>query len=221
MGTTKRTVAWLVVCSALAPAHDVISTKLTWTQEVSRILLRRCLGCHREGGSAPMALTSYALARPWAKAIKEEVLERRMPPWGAVDGFGDLAGDISLTAEEIHVLADWVEGGAPEGDPQYLPPGLATPPPIPGPYQPQGVPTRLSNGIRLQSALRLIAIEAAAPVRATAELPGGRMIPLIWIHRARPQRPVAYAFRTPIDLPPATRIRLSGAGEIRVWIKPQ
>ena len=64
---------------------------------------------------------TYEEARPWAKAIKEEVLARRMPPWNAVKGFGDFKNDRGLTQEQIEMLADWVEGGAPEGDPAYLP----------------------------------------------------------------------------------------------------
>src|SRR5260370_338647 len=100
-------------------AHDVFSTKITWSREISRIVDKRCASCHREGGSS-FALTTFAQARPWAKAIKEEVLERRMPPFGAVKGFGDLADDQALTQEEIHLIADWVEGGSPEGDPALL-----------------------------------------------------------------------------------------------------
>ena len=73
-------------------AHDVISTKLTWSREVSRIIYKRCASCHHEGGSA-FSLMTYEEARPWAKAIKEEVLERRMPPFGAVKGFGDFRDD--------------------------------------------------------------------------------------------------------------------------------
>ena len=64
---------------------------------------------------------TYAEARPWAAAIKEEVLERRMPPWGAVKGFGEFKDDQGLTQEQIELIADWVEGGAPEGDPKLLP----------------------------------------------------------------------------------------------------
>ena len=64
-----------------------------------------------------MSLLTYESARPWAKAIKEEVLNRRMPPWGAVKGFGDFRDDPSLTQDEITRIAEWVEGGAPEGDP--------------------------------------------------------------------------------------------------------
>ena len=44
-----------------------------------------------------------------------------MPPWGAIKGFGDFRNDPSLTQDEMNRIAEWVEGGAPEGDPQYLP----------------------------------------------------------------------------------------------------
>lgn len=220
MGTIRLIGVWVLLGSAAsALAHDVISTKLTFTQEISRILQRRCLGCHRDGGTAPMAFTSYAQVRPWAKAIKEEVLERRMPPWGAVDGFGEFSGDISLTADEIHVLADWVEGGAPEGDAQYLPAGFANPRPLAAPAPPHGSSLVLSSDFTLTRPLHLLAIHSDTPVRATAELPGGRTIPLIWIRQVRPQHPPAYLWRQPTSLPAAARIRLSGAAAVRVWIK--
>src|SRR6476469_7977620 len=115
-----RGIALLFVCACAAYAHDPITTKLTWSREVSRIVYKHCATCHRDGGTA-MSLLTYQDARPWAKAIKEEVLERRMPPWGGVKGFGDFSNDISLSQEELDLLAQWVEGGAPEGDPKYLP----------------------------------------------------------------------------------------------------
>src|SRR5262249_49561686 len=60
-------------------------------------------------------------ARLSAQAIKEQVLSRRMPPWNAVEGFGEFKDDRSLSQEEIEIFAEWVEGGAPEGNPAYLP----------------------------------------------------------------------------------------------------
>src|SRR5882672_1280073 len=111
-----------VLCSA----HEPITTKLTWTQEISRIVYKHCVSCHREGGAAPMALITYDESRPWAKAIRDEVAERRMPPWGAVKGFGDFRNDASLADPEIEMIVLWVEGGAPKGDDIYLPP---VPPP--------------------------------------------------------------------------------------------
>lgn len=44
-----------------------------------------------------------------------------MPPWGAVKGFAAYRDDDSLTQEEVNVLAEWVEGGSPEGDRCDLP----------------------------------------------------------------------------------------------------
>src|SRR6202140_4898073 len=108
---------WLSVGSI---AHDVITTPLTFSREISRIVYSRCANCHRQRGSA-FSLLTYQEARPWAAAIKEEVLERRMPPWGAVKGFGEFRDDQALTPEQMELIGDWVEGGAPEGEPKDLP----------------------------------------------------------------------------------------------------
>ena len=76
-------------CSAaLILAHDRITTKVTWDREIAPIV-RRAVCLPLPGGRAPMPLTTYEEARPWAKAIKEEVLARRMPKWHVVRGYGD------------------------------------------------------------------------------------------------------------------------------------
>src|ERR1043166_1846331 len=120
IGVMTRSVILLFAGIVAAQAHDIITTKITWSREISRLVYKRCSSCHREGGSS-FSLMTYAEARPWAKAIKEEVLERRMPPWGAVKGFGDFQNDQGFTQEQLELVADWVEGGAPEGDPKFLP----------------------------------------------------------------------------------------------------
>jgi len=120
----KRLITAVIFLCLLSPrmtvrAHDVITTKLTWNREISRIVTLRCAACHHTGGGA-FSLMTYAEARPWAVAIKEEVLSRRMPPWGAVKGFGDFRNDQGLTAEQIEWITAWVGGGVPEGDPADL-----------------------------------------------------------------------------------------------------
>src|SRR5580704_14912216 len=109
----------LAALANTAGAHDVITTKITWSKEISRLVYKRCASCHAEGSSVP--LVTYEQSRPWAKDIKEEVLERRMPPWGAVKGFGDFKDDRGMTQEDIELISAWVEGGAPEGNPKFLP----------------------------------------------------------------------------------------------------
>src|SRR6266496_5984008 len=102
-------------------AHERITTRITFNKEIVRILARRCMGCHRAGGMAPMPLTTYTDARPWAKAIKEEVLERRMPAWRAVPGYGDFANDPRLSSRDLDLIVAWVDGGAPKGEDKDLP----------------------------------------------------------------------------------------------------
>ncbi|HKA16866.1 MAG TPA: cytochrome c [Blastocatellia bacterium] len=106
---------------ALASAHEPITTKVRFNKEVIRVLQRSCLGCHRPGGIA-MSLATYEEARPWAKAIKEEMLEKRMPPWRAVKGYGEFRNSPPLTQRDVDLVVNWVEGGAPKGDVKDLPP---------------------------------------------------------------------------------------------------
>lgn len=62
-----------------------------------------------------MPLLSYASVRPWAKAIREAVVSRRMPPWFADPHTGPFANDPSLSDEQIATIRDWVDAGAPQG----------------------------------------------------------------------------------------------------------
>jgi len=101
-------------------AHEPITTKVRFNKEVIRVLQRSCLGCHHPGGIA-MSLATYEEARPWAKAIKEELLEKRMPPWHAVKGYGEFRNAPSLTQRDVDMIVNWVEGGAPKGDEKDLP----------------------------------------------------------------------------------------------------
>ena len=97
----------------LAPAETVP----TFTKDVAPILFNKCVICHRPGEIAPMSLMTYENARPWAKAIKEKVVSREMPPW-----FADPAdsvkfrNDRGLTQAQIDTIVAWVDGGAPRGD---------------------------------------------------------------------------------------------------------
>ncbi len=102
-------------------SHEPITTNIRFNKEIVRIFQRHCLACHGAEGGTSVSLATYATARPWAKAFKEEVLEKRMPPFQAVKGFGNFHDDYALTQHEIDQLVSWVEGGAPKGDEKDLP----------------------------------------------------------------------------------------------------
>ena len=192
-----------------ARAHDVITTKVTWSREISRLIFKRCTSCHRDGGSA-FSLATYEQARPWAKAIKEETLERRMPPFGAVKGFGDLRDDQSLTQEQLELISDWVEGGAPEGEPTLLPkdPDLN---PAPEPAPKTGAEVIVDGSKTLKQAMTFVGIRPktlleGTSIRVVAERPDGTVEPLIWIYQFKPKFERSYYFRKPLALPAGTKI---------------
>jgi len=103
----------LALVTSSVAAHDPITTTVTYAREVRAIVGTRCVTCHAPGGSAPMPLTTYEETRPWARAIKEQVLTRRMPKWQAARGFGAFANDPTLTPFEIALLVSWIDGGLP------------------------------------------------------------------------------------------------------------
>ncbi len=69
----------------------------------------------------------YQSARPYGEKIKSQVVRRVMPPWKPVPGVGDFRDARILTGEQIETMLQWVDAGAPEGDPRDLPPPLTFP----------------------------------------------------------------------------------------------
>ena len=68
-----------------------------------------------------MSLITYQNVRPWARAIKNKVVAREMPPWGASPASMKLANDRSLSQKDIDTIVRWADGGAPKGDDKDLP----------------------------------------------------------------------------------------------------
>ncbi len=111
-----------MVAAGAAMGADVHSASaVTFHRDVLPVLQKNCQGCHRTGEAAPMSLVTYQEARPWAKAIKEAVLTKRMPPWFADPAHGKFSNDRSLARTEMETLVAWADHGAKEGDPKDAP----------------------------------------------------------------------------------------------------
>jgi hypothetical protein len=98
------------------------ATVPTFAKDIAPIMFDKCATCHRPGEVAPMSLLSYDDARPWAKAIKNKVIAREMPPWGADPAHTlPMRNDRSLSEQQINTLVAWVDGGAPRGNDADMP----------------------------------------------------------------------------------------------------
>jgi hypothetical protein len=216
--------AGLIAGSALLFPHDPITTKLTWNREISRIVYKRCGSCHHTGGRA-MDLTSYEQARPWAKAIRDEVLARRMPPWGAVKGVGEFAGDPSLSQPESDMFVIWVEGGAPEGDaadlPMHPPAFKAESPALPrySRVLPVASESTLSQPTTVV-ALRPKDVAEGGSLEAWATRPDGSEERLIWLTDYRKAWARSYILLNPLTLPAGTRLRVAAkSGSLSLYCR--
>ncbi len=95
--------------------------EVTYSNQIARILQKRCVECHRAGQIAPFALTKYDEVAGWADTIAEVVHDGRMPPWHASSQHGSFANDRRLSQEEQQLIHRWADAGAPEGDASQLP----------------------------------------------------------------------------------------------------
>src|SRR5262249_52581969 len=94
---------------------------VTFQKDIAPILQEKCQSCHRPGQVAPMSFLTYQEVRPWAKAIKNAVATRKMPPWFADPKVGHFSNDRSLSQGEIDKLVAWVDGGAADGESKDAP----------------------------------------------------------------------------------------------------
>jgi len=108
-------IAALVASTVLASSARADTATPTFSADVAPILYKNCVSCHRPGEMGPMSLVHYADARPWAKAIRDRVVSRSMPPWFADPQHGTFSNDPSLSQKDIDTIAAWVSAGAPQG----------------------------------------------------------------------------------------------------------
>lgn len=215
-GKTFLAAAGTLAVLATASAHDRVTTKVTWEREVAPIVQARCVRCHQPGGRAPMPLGTYAEAKPWARAIKEQVLLRRMPKWHAARGYGDLANDPSLSSFEIALIASWVDGGAPEktatanpGQPASV--AVATPEEAPLPRRARTLALPCGDSSPLLEG-RLLAVQPTLEKGGSAGIsvrwPDGRREIVAWVRNYEPEFPETYWLRRPLTLTRGSRLEV-------------
>ena len=118
---SKRFIILAFGLFALAGAVAADRGQVTFTRDVAPILYNRCVECHRPGEVAPMSFLSYQDVRPWARSIRDKVIDRTMPPWLADPQYGHFSNDRRLSQKEIDTIVAWVNADAPKGDDRNMP----------------------------------------------------------------------------------------------------
>jgi hypothetical protein len=207
----RRLLSIMLLClAAVVPfsAHN-FGASITWNREISRLMYASCGSCHRPGGSA-FSLMTYTEVQPRAVAVKEAVLARRMPPWGAVKGFGSFRNDQGLMQEQIELITKWVDSGTPRGNnPRALPkePAFEAPQPI-------DVPAAAVRVTGEQTLRQAMLVDGVLPenvpsdrsAQIVAQLPGGRVEPLVWLYEYSDHFAHPFLFRRPLQLPAGASI---------------
>jgi hypothetical protein len=189
--------------------HERETTSVTWNQTISRIMIDRCGSCHREGGTS-FSLLTYDDARPWAVAIRDEILARTMPPWGAVKGFGEFRNDSGLSPAQTNLIVSWVEGGVPEGNESDLPEEREFAEEPDAVLRPDAV--MVTGAHVLDEPLTLDGIwprelPEGASFQIVAEIPDGPVQPLLWLYEYREMYGHPFFLKNPVELPAGTVIR--------------
>ncbi|HEY3738900.1 MAG TPA: hypothetical protein VGL53_03600 [Bryobacteraceae bacterium] len=120
---SSASAAVIFACSGAAAFSATTATgaDVTFTRDIAPILYKHCVVCHHAGDVAPMSLITYREVKPWASAIREQVLTKKMPPWKADPHYGVWSNDPSLSETELAKIVKWTESGKLEGDPAALP----------------------------------------------------------------------------------------------------
>ncbi len=101
---------------SFAGAKDFGKKPISYVNDVAPILQRSCVPCHSPGNIGPFAMPNYEKVKGRSASIREVLLGQRMPPWHADPHYGAFANERHLSAEQAHILAQWIQQGSPRGE---------------------------------------------------------------------------------------------------------
>ena len=120
--TTPVTEATGCLLGRAKTGDENVDAEVTFAKQISRVLQRNCVECHREGEIGPFALTDYDEVVGWADMMLEVIDNGRMPPWHATQEHAKFSNARLMSDEDKQLLKQWVDLGMPKGDEADLPP---------------------------------------------------------------------------------------------------
>jgi len=108
----RKLLLLVLTISTTAFAHDDIA--IDYAENVAPILIEQCQMCHRENGIAPWAMSNYQIVQGFAPAMREAIVEKRMPPGQINPKYADvIVNHRTLSHTEEETLLAWIDAGAP------------------------------------------------------------------------------------------------------------
>ncbi|MFM7131561.1 MAG: EF-hand domain-containing protein, partial [bacterium] len=100
-------------------------TTVTYHNQISRMIQKNCVECHRDGGLGPFSLESFDDIKAHRGMIRKEVTRGQMPPWFAApatyESHPGWLNDRRMAESEKTALLGWLAGDMPAGDPAEAP----------------------------------------------------------------------------------------------------
>ena len=109
-------VSFLVVFTSCEVQQEVKKIEPTWTANIAPIIHENCMPCHRPSGGGPFNLIAYKDVKKRKKMIRYVTGIRYMPPWPADKEYRHFVNERGLTDDQIELLKEWIDHGAPYGD---------------------------------------------------------------------------------------------------------
>lgn len=95
--------------------------QITFSADVAPIIYQKCSRCHHPGTPAPFSLISYHDVAKRSKTVREIIDKHIMPPSPADPTYSHFLDENYLSEEQIEIIDQWVEDGAPIGDSAKIP----------------------------------------------------------------------------------------------------
>ncbi len=97
-------------------------SQVTYSQHIAAIFYDKCTSCHHAGAIAPFPLDNYTDAYANKTSILNDVTQGIMPPWHPDTTYSRFSHERILSQSQKQAIVDWVNNGAPEGNPALTPP---------------------------------------------------------------------------------------------------
>lgn len=87
-----------------------------FSKEIAPIIYKYCTPCHRPGSGAPFNFITYQDVKKRLHTFQLAINSRVMPPWPADTGYSHFKDEKVLSKNELTLINNWIEAGAPIGD---------------------------------------------------------------------------------------------------------